>query len=289
FGASINDTVLWLCSTALRNYLKEGNELPDASLVAGVPISLRAEGDTSMNNQVTGTVIDLGTQIGDPVQRLKAIMKGTAAMKKQMGTFRGVMPTDLPSLGAPWLMSGLASLYGRSRIADWLRLANVTISNVPGSKVPVYLVGARMVDYYPLSIVVHGVALNITVQSHVDQLCFGLIACRRAVPDVRDLATQMQRALETLRGLPLPEAVAPAQHPPALIEAHAAAARPKPRAPARRTPGVAKAAGRRGAAAPSAAPAKRTPKPATSPPASPRLRVVGTPKARKPRPVEAAR
>ena len=204
FGASINDTVLWLCSTALRSYLREGNELPDASLVAGVPISLRAEGDTSMNNQVTGTVIDLGTQIADPLQRLKSIMQATAAMKRQIGTFGGIMPTDFPSLGSPWLLSGLASLYGRSGLASRLRMANVTISNVPGSKVPVYLAGARMVDYYPVSIVVHGVALNITVQSHVDQLCFGLIACRRAVPDVRDLASQMLRALDVLRALPVP-------------------------------------------------------------------------------------
>ena len=208
FGASINDTVLWLCSTALRGYLKEGDALPAASLVAGVPISLRPEGDTSMNNQVTGTVVDLGTQIADPLERLQAIRRGTAAMKRQMGTFGGIMPTDFPSLGSPWLLSGLASLYGRSRLADRIRIANVTISNVPGSKVPVYLAGARMVDYYPVSIVVHGVALNITVQSHVDQLCFGLIACRRAVPDVSELATQLQRALGILRGLPLPQPAA---------------------------------------------------------------------------------
>jgi hypothetical protein len=122
-------------------------------------------------------------------------------MKKQMGTFGGVIPTDFPSLGSPWLISGLASLYGRSRIADWLRFANVTISNVPGSKVPVYLVGAKMTDYYPLSIVVHGVALNITVQSHVDKICFGLIACRRAVPDVHELGQQVERAMALLRKL----------------------------------------------------------------------------------------
>ena len=200
-GASINDVVLWLCSTALRSYLKEGRELPDKSLVAAVPISLRAEGDTSANNQVAGTMIDLGTECADPVERLKAIKRGTSAMKKQMGTFRGVIPTDFPSLGSPWLISGLAALYGRSRIAGWLRLSNVTISNVPGSKVPVYLVGAKMSDYYPLSIVVHGIALNITVQSHVDRLCFGLIACRRAVPDVHELGMHLQRAMETLRGL----------------------------------------------------------------------------------------
>jgi WS/DGAT/MGAT family acyltransferase len=218
-GASINDVVLWLCSTALRSYLKDSRELPDKSLVAGVPISLRQEGDTTANNQVAGTLIDLGTEIADPVERLKAIQRGTAAMKRQMGTFRGVIPTDFPSLGSPWLLSGLASLYGRSRIADWLRLANVTISNVPGSKVPVYLVGAKMTDYYPLSIVVHGVALNITVQSHVDQLCFGLIACRRAVPDVHELGQQVQRAMQTLRAL----MAAPALAAPVTKETAAAA------------------------------------------------------------------
>ena len=198
-GASINDMVLWLCSTALRSYLKDSGELPEKSLVAGVPISLRQEGDTTSNNQVAGTLIDLGTDEADPAARLKAIRRGTAAMKKQMGTFGGVIPTDFPSLGSPWLISGLASLYGRSRVADRLRVANVTISNVPGSKVPVYLVGAKMTDYYPLSIVVHGVALNITVQSHVDRICFGLIACRRAVPDVHELGQQVVRAMALLR------------------------------------------------------------------------------------------
>jgi WS/DGAT/MGAT family acyltransferase len=215
-GASINDVVLWLCSTALRTYLKEGRELPEKSLVAGVPISLRQEGDTTANNQVAGTLIDLGTEIADPAERLKAIKRGTAAMKKQMGTFRGVIPTDFPSLGSPWLISGLASLYGRSRIADWLRITNVTISNVPGSRVPVYLCGAKMTDYYPLSIVVHGIALNITVQSHVDQLCFGLIACRRAVPDVHELGNHLQRAMATLRAL---VASAAADDTPAKVEA----------------------------------------------------------------------
>ena len=226
-GASINDVVLWLCSTALRSYLKEGRELPDKSLVAGVPISLRQEGDTTANNQVAGTLVDLGTELADPVARLKAIKRGTSAMKKEMGTFRGVIPTDFPSLGSPWLISGLASLYGRSRIADWLRLANVTISNVPGSRVPVYLCGAKMTDYYPLSIVVHGVALNITVQSHVDQICFGLIACRRAVPDVHELGNQVKRAMETLRALASQAApAAPAELPAPALVTNGGAARP---------------------------------------------------------------
>jgi WS/DGAT/MGAT family acyltransferase len=207
-GASINDMVLWLCSTALRGYLKDARELPEKSLVAAVPVSLRAEGDTSMNNQVSGSTVDLGTQIADPLERLRAIMVGTAAMKREMGVLRNVIPTDFPSVGAPWLISGIASLYGRSRLANRMRVANVTISNVPGPQMPVYLAGAKMLDYYPVSIVVHGVALNITVQSYMGQLCFGLIACRRAVPDVNELGAHLRLALETLTRLAPPESAA---------------------------------------------------------------------------------
>ena len=203
-SASINDMVMWLCSTALRDYLADARELPDKTLVAGVPISLRAEGDTSANNQVSGTVIDLATQVKDPVQRLAQIMAGTRSMKAQMGSFGNLIPKDFPSLGSPWLLSGLASLYGRSKLADRIRIANVTISNVPGPQVPLYLAGAKMEGLYPLSIVVHGVALNITVQSYRGQLCFGLIACRRAVPDIAELAMQLGRAMEALRRLPVP-------------------------------------------------------------------------------------
>ncbi len=219
-GASINDMVLWLCSTALREYLAESRELPHKSLVAGVPISLRAEGDTSSNNQVSGTVIDLATQIKDPTERLRMIMLGTQSMKQQMGAFGKLIPTDFPSLGSPWLLSGLASLYGRSRLADRLRFANVVISNVPGPQIPLYLAGAKMVGNYPVSIVVHGIALNITVQSYMGQLDFGLIACRRAVRDVDQLALHLNKALEVLRRLPQAAPV------PAVAQVQAAADEP---------------------------------------------------------------
>jgi diacylglycerol O-acyltransferase len=218
-GASVNDMVLWLCSTALREYLAESRELPEASLVAGVPISLRAEGDATSNNQVSGALVDLGTQLADPVARLEAIMRATQAMKAQMGSLGALIPKDYPSLGSPWLLSGLVSLYGRSRLADRLRVSNVTISNVPGPQVPLYLAGAHLDAMYPLSIVVHGVALNITIQSYMGQLCFGLIACRRAVPDVRSLAESLERALQAMRELPpVAEAAAPALPEPAAAE-----------------------------------------------------------------------
>ncbi len=109
-----------------------------------------------------------------------------------------------------------------SRLADRLRVSNLTISNVPGPQVPLYLAGARLDAMYPLSIVIHGVALNITIQSYLGQLCFGLIACRRAVPDVRHLAEGLERALQALRELPpVAEAEAPVLPEPAAPETKA--------------------------------------------------------------------
>jgi WS/DGAT/MGAT family acyltransferase len=197
-GASINDVVLWLCSTALRSYLKEGRELPDKSLVAGVPISLRAEGDTSSNNQVSGTVIDLATQLKDPLKRLAVIMDGTRAMKAQMGTFGDLIPKDFPSLGSPWLLSGLASLYGRSGLAKRLRVANVTISNVPGPQVPLYFLGSEVNAMYPLGPIFHGSGLNITVMSLTGKLDVGIVSCPELLPDLWDMADDFEVALNEL-------------------------------------------------------------------------------------------
>ncbi len=188
-GGSLNDVVLAICGGALRRYLQELNALPAKPMTAAVPVSLREEGNTDANNQVSMTVMTLATDVKDPVERLKVVNESSAAAKSLMGNFKAAIPTDFPSFGAPWLMSGLASMYGRSGLANALPpVANVAVSNVPGAPVPLYVAGARMLTYYPVSIPTHGVALNITVQSYNGSLEYGLIACRRAVPDVADLA-----------------------------------------------------------------------------------------------------
>jgi hypothetical protein len=101
---------------------------------------------------------------------------------------------------------------------------------VPGPQVPLYLAGAQMAGLYPLSIVVHGVALNITVQSYMGQLCFGLIACRRAMPDVKDLAAHLERAMQAARALLVSAAAAAEAAAPAPVAMPAATKRrSKPR------------------------------------------------------------
>ena len=209
-AGSVNDVVMAVCAAALRHYLTEHRELPADPLVAAVPVSLREQGNTDANNQVSMMLVGLATDIGDPVERLRTIHESAAAAKKQMGNIRE-LPTDFPSFGAPWLLAGLAALAGRSKLAERLpSLINVLISNVPGPQVPLYFAGARIVANYPVSIPAHGTALNITVQSYNGALEYGLTACRRAVPDVDVLADYVVEAhQELLARLAGPDAATP--------------------------------------------------------------------------------
>jgi WS/DGAT/MGAT family acyltransferase len=205
FEATLNDMVLMLCSSALRRYYAKRRLLPKKSMIAAVPISLRAKGDTSSDNQASMSLVSLGTNVADPRRRLAHIVKATTAMKSTMGDLKSVLPTDFPTLGVPWLMEALVSLVGKSGVADKIPLvANVAISNVPGPPVPLYMAGARMVCNHPTSIVVHGMALNITVQSYAGHMDFGLMADAQAMPDVRELADAILIAMDDLRTLPLP-------------------------------------------------------------------------------------
>ncbi len=103
-------------------------------------------------------------------------------------------------------MGGLAALYGGAKLADTLPpIMNVVISNVPGPREPLYAAGARMRTYWPLSIVEHGVGLNITVVSYCGALDFGLVAARVAVPNVRTIARALAAAhAELMRLTPPP-------------------------------------------------------------------------------------
>jgi WS/DGAT/MGAT family acyltransferase len=204
FGASLNDVVLAICAGALRELLLGVDELPRKSLVAAMPVSLRADGNTESNNQVSMVQCTLATDIEDPVERLRAIQASTAQVKQRVAAFKDLIPTDYPGLAAPLWAAGLSRLWARGRIAERLPpLANVAISNVPGPPVPLYLAGAKLRHYFPMSIVTHGLAFNITVQSYAGSLEFGLTACKDVVARPEIVAKALARALtELLERLP---------------------------------------------------------------------------------------
>ena len=197
--AKLNDIVLALCSGTLRRYLAHHGAIPKKPLIAAMPISLRAPGNTEYTTQATMSLVNLNTHVADPLRRLQAIRDAAGAVKELARRAGGVLPTDFPSIAAPWVLRGLASLYGRSGIASAMPpIANVVISNVPGPQVPLYAAGARMATYWPMSIPEHGVGLNITVMSYAGAMGFGFTAARNAVLDARPLSVALQEALDEL-------------------------------------------------------------------------------------------
>jgi WS/DGAT/MGAT family acyltransferase len=198
-GTKLNDVVLAICAGALRRYLLEKHGLPKEPLIAFVPVSLRAPGNTDSNNQVSGMLCSLATDIKDPVERLKAIQESSVEAKELSGKIKDATPRDFSIFGAPFVLHEAMELYGRSRLADRLPPpANVVISNVPGPQTPLYVAGARVLTLYPVSIPAHGMALNLTVQSYCGSLDFGLTACRKTVPDLRKLAGYLDESLAEL-------------------------------------------------------------------------------------------
>lgn len=198
-GVTVNDVVMSICGGALRRYLSAKGELPDDPLIGFAPVSLRAKDDTELNNQVFGMLTPLATNVADPVERLQAVHAGAADAKGLLDDLRGAISGDLAFPGAPGLMRGVFGAMSALHLPERMpQLFNVTISNVPGLQKPLYVSGARLVGQYPMSIVQHGCALNITVMGIQDALDFGLVGCARAVPDIDVLCAHLSDAFAEL-------------------------------------------------------------------------------------------
>ncbi|MGL5002375.1 MAG: WS/DGAT domain-containing protein, partial [Casimicrobium sp.] len=111
-------------------------------------------------------------------------------------------PTDYPGLLAPLLVSRINATVANTKLLEKLPpVANLVISNVPGPQVPLFLAGAQMRTFFPVSIIVHGIALNITVQTYCGSVDFGVVACKKAVPDLHKLTDAVNSAFDELVAL----------------------------------------------------------------------------------------
>ncbi len=192
-GVTLNDIVLAMCSGALRRYLDEQDELPEHSLRALVPVSVRKENDFESPVAISYIVADLGTRHDDPADRLDTIVESTQAGKEMLSQ---LTPREA-SLYATLVQTPLfvASMMG---VADWFPPVSTVISNVPGPKEQLYWNGAPLIGAYPVSAVFHGFALNITFTSYNRSLDFGIIACRRTVHRVQRLIDYLEESLVEL-------------------------------------------------------------------------------------------
>ena len=197
--AKINDVVLTIVAGALRRYLKDRDALPKRSMTAMVPVSLHTPNEPPLSNHNAALLCSIGTDVADPYRRLLVIRDAMTDQKRMLGNVKNALLPDLSFLGSGALMRGAVELYRRGKLADRLPpMFNLVVSNVPGPPVPLYIAGARILSLHPCSIPFHGTALNVTIESYCDSLDFGLIACRRTVPDLHELADLLPEALTEL-------------------------------------------------------------------------------------------
>ncbi|MDT5350464.1 MAG: diacylglycerol O-acyltransferase / wax synthase [Mycobacterium sp.] len=195
--ATLNDVALSIIGGGLRAFLAELGELPDRSLIAFVPVNVRAKDDEGGGNAVGAMLAPLGTDIADPVERLDSVAKSTRATKNELRKMsRNAILAYSVAIMAPSGFQVVSALTGVR--PPWPFAFNLCVSNVPGPKDVLYLRGSRMEANYPVSIPAHGMALNITLHSYADNLDFGFVGCRDTLPHLQRLAVYTGEALDEL-------------------------------------------------------------------------------------------
>jgi diacylglycerol O-acyltransferase len=191
---TLNDIVLYLSGSALRRYLGEHAELPDRPLTAGIPVNLRDADDQSMGTAIAMMIAELGTNVASPLERLKAIRRSTLEAKQHLSRLPSEARTSYTLLvNAPYIAGLVAGLGGKAPVPF-----SVGISNVPGPSQPLYLNGSRLDALFPLSLLTHGNALNITCVSYAGTLNFGFTGARDTIPHLQRLAIYMGESLAEL-------------------------------------------------------------------------------------------
>ena len=197
-GVTVNDVVVSLCAGALRDWLKDRDELPKEPLVAMVPVSVRTDEEMgTFGNRVSMMIVPIATDEADPKRRLKRtheLLRGAKSRHK-------AVPANLLTDATSFIPPAVASLAARTTMEVMGRTrppVNLVISNVPGPRNPLFLAGAKLEAHYPVSVVVDGVGLNITVMSYLDHLDFGIVADRDQVDDVWTLMDRLAHSLTEL-------------------------------------------------------------------------------------------
>jgi len=198
--ASLNDIVLYLCGTALRRFLLETDSVPDTPLTAGIPVNIRPADDQGTGTQISFMIASLATDQADPLVRLQHIKQSSSRAKEHLQKLpRKALSQYTMLLMSPYILQLMSGLGGRMR-----PVFNVTISNVPGPQESLYFQGAKLQAMYPVSLIAHGGALNITCLSYAGSLNFGYTGCRDTLPSMQRLAVYTGEALDELENLLLP-------------------------------------------------------------------------------------
>ncbi len=200
-GATVNDVVLSVCSGALRQYLQHHGELPEETLSAMAPISVRTDEEKhTAGNVISMMSVTLHSDEPDPLERLRKIHKTTQASKAQAAAVGARTMTDITQF-MPGMLAGLAArTYTRLGLANRVKpFLNTIITNVPGPQVPLYFTGAKMVALHGMGPVADGLGLIHPVFSYSGKISIAVTACRDQMPDPGFYAQCLRESFEALQ------------------------------------------------------------------------------------------
>ena len=203
FGCTVNDVVLAAVGAGLARLLDERGELRDDLIVKVVcPVSVRDDSEhMKLGNRLSLMFVPLHVGEKDPQARLTAVSASTIDLKEREQALSAATLLNLSEYAAPTIL-GLAS-----RAVHAQPLVNLMVTNVPGPQVPLYCLGAQMLEVYPIVPLTKNLTVNIAVMSYCGQLHVGIFADPEAAPDIEVLAGALEDGFEELSVLA--SAVAP--------------------------------------------------------------------------------
>jgi diacylglycerol O-acyltransferase len=199
-GCTVNDVILAIAGGGLRHYLLGRRSLPETSLTAGCPVSVRAESEASeFNNKVSIMWTTLATDTADPLERVGGIHETTVGAKREFDAMGADTLLRWAEFAGPRMFNLAVRTYSHQHLADHHRpVHNLIISNVPGPQHTLYMAGMKLEAAYPAGPVMEGAGINLTVFSYDGFVDFGYHVDSELVPDVWDLADATKRAFEEL-------------------------------------------------------------------------------------------
>jgi diacylglycerol O-acyltransferase / wax synthase len=200
FGGTINDAVLTTVSGGVRRFLEHRGINPEGMtfrVMAPVNILASTGKADELGNQVSGWMVPLPIAERDPRRALEIIQKTTARLKEEKNALGGLLLSKLSGL-APSTLLELGSRIG-SRI-EWRGLPfNMVVTNVPGPQQPLYLLGARMLNYRGTLPIGHYLGLGTVIVSYDGKLQYSFTADWDLLPDVDVFARSIGEAFKELR------------------------------------------------------------------------------------------
>jgi WS/DGAT/MGAT family acyltransferase len=198
-ATTVNNVVISATAGAVRTWMLTQGDLPERSLQALIPISVRTDEDQgAIGNRVSGMIAPIGTHLADPVERLEFVHQTMQVAKETHLATPATLLQDFAQFAPPAVAARAARLaYHSGRGGRWTPF-NLVISNIPGPHFPLFLAGARLEGHYPVSTITDGAALNITLHSYLGQLCFGLVADRDLVPGLWDILESIKMEIAEL-------------------------------------------------------------------------------------------